>query len=484
MTGETHEIICPGCGKPFTIDEAGYAAIVKQVRDAEFRKERKALEDQYRAQNEAAVKAAVSERDAAHADAISKLNGEMQRIQTQLEQAETAGELAKEAALSDAAAAHARELSEKEAEIAKLQGRLSEAASAQELAVSKIASEKDAVIVKLQGQISEAGSAQRLAVAEAVGQKDSELAKKDIRIAELEAGLRAKDAEAAAEVRQLKEAHATELRMKDEQIEQYRDFKLRLSTKMIGESLERHCESEFERLRATGFQTAQFGKDNDARTGSKGDYIFRDFHGGVEFISIMFEMKNEADMTATKHKNEDFLKELDKDRNEKKCEYAVLVSMLEADSELYNSGIVDMSHRYPKMYVVRPQFFIPIITILRNAALSSVETRAQLEVMRNQNLDVVRLEDDIAKFKDAFGRNYRIASDKFQTAVAEIDKVMDHLAKTRAALVSSENQLRLANDKAEGLTVKKLARNNPTLQAQLSALPIPGSGNIVSESEE
>lgn len=259
--------------------------------------------------------------------------------------------------------------------------------------------------------------------------------------------------------------------MKDELVAYYKDFKARQSTKMVGESLEIHCETEFNKLRATGFQHAYFEKDNDARSGSKGDYIYRETDPeGVEFISIMFEMKNEMDETATKKKNEDFLKELDKDRREKNCEYAVLVSLLEPDSELYNQGIVDMSHRYPKMYVIRPQFFIPIITILRNAATNALDYRRQLEVVRNQNIDISHFEEDMNDFKEKFARNFRIASERFQKAIGEIDKTIDHLQKTKEALLSSENNLRLANNKAEDLTIKRLTRKNPTMAAKFAEL--------------
>ena len=269
----------------------------------------------------------------------------------------------------------------------------------------------------------------------------------------------------------LKEKYEEQLKMKDELVAYYKDFKARQSTKMVGESLEIHCETEFNKLRATGFQHAYFEKDNDARSGSKGDYIYRETDPeGVEFISIMFEMKNEMDETATKKKNEDFLKELDKDRREKNCEYAVLVSLLEQDSELYNQGIVDMSHRYPKMYVIRPQFFIPIITILRNAATNALDYRRQLEVVRNQNIDISHFEEDMNDFKEKFARNFRIASERFQKAIDEIDKTIDHLQKTKEALLSSENNLRLANNKAEDLTIKRLTRKNPTMAAKFAEL--------------
>jgi len=269
----------------------------------------------------------------------------------------------------------------------------------------------------------------------------------------------------------LKEKYETQLKLKDEQIAYYKDFKAKQSTKMVGESLEQHCEIQFNQLRATGFQNAYFEKDNDARTGSKGDYIYRENDDqGNEIISIMFEMKNENDETATKKKNEDFLKELDKDRNEKHCEYAILVSLLEPDNELYNSGIVDKSHRYPKMYVIRPQFFIPMITLLRNAALNSMQYKQELAIARAQNIDITHFEENMMKFKEGFARNYELASRKFKTAIDEIDKTITHLQKTKDALISSENNLRLANNKAEDLTIKKLVRNNPTMKAKFDEL--------------
>ena len=261
------------------------------------------------------------------------------------------------------------------------------------------------------------------------------------------------------------------IKYKDEEIARVKDMKAKLSTKMIGETLEQHCETEFNKLRATAFQNAYFEKDNDARSGSKGDFIYKETdEAGNEIISIMFEMKNEGDETATKKKNEDFFKELDKDRNEKKCEYAVLVTMLEAESEYYNSGIVDVSHKYPKMYVVRPQFFIPIITLLRNAAMSSLQYKAELSLIRNQNIDITNFEDNINKFKEGFAKNYELASKRFKTAIDEIDKTIDHLYKTKEALLSSENNLRLANNKAEDLTIKKLTHNNPTMRAKFDEL--------------
>ena len=389
------EIKCPNCGKIFQVDEAGYAAIVKQVRDSEFARELAEREDIYKNEKDSAVRIAVSDKEREFAEAKSKLEKEIARLKSDIE-------------------------------------------------------------------LSKAGT--ELAVRDAVQNRDS-------RISELENQIVLKDAEWELKEKSLAEKYDGELRRKEDELAYYKDFKLRQSTKMVGESLEQHCEIEFNKLRATAFQHAYFEKDNDDRGGTKGDYIYREAsEDGVEFISIMFEMKNEMDATATKHKNEDFFKKLDKDRNDKNCEYAVLVSTLEADSELYNSGIVDVSYRYPKMYVIRPQFFIPIITLLRNAALNSLQYRTELARVREQNIDITHFEDDLNEFKEKFARNYRLASDKFRIAIEEIDKTIDHLEKTKKALLSSEDNLRLANNKAEDLTIKKLTRKNPTMAKKFEEL--------------
>lgn len=326
-------------------------------------------------------------------------------------------------------------------------------------------------IERLKAQISSSQKDTELTVSRAVAQKDRELADKNAEIIRLQGEVQSAKKDVELKESTLKAEYSAQLKAKDEAIEFYKDLKTRMSTKMVGETLEQHCEIEFNRLRSTGFQNAYFEKDNDARTGSKGDYIFRECtEDGVEFISIMFEMKNEMDTTATKHKNEDFFRELDKDRNEKGCEYAVLVSLLESESELYNSGIVDVSHKYPKMYVIRPQFFIPMITLLRNAAMNSIEYRTQLAEMRNQNIDISRFEDEMNDFKEKFAKNYDLASRKFKTAIEEIDKTINHLQKTKDALLSSENNLRLANNKAEDLSIKKLTRNNPTMAQKFAEL--------------
>lgn len=407
------EIRCPKCGEVFQVDESGYAAIVKQVRDKEFEKEIREREAQFRQEKQAAEELARTKTE-------QKLSGQISSQETRIRELET-----------------------------KLQAEK----DARDLEIQKAAAEKERELV------------QRIAA------KDQELAERDARIQKLRSQMDSEEKESQLKEQSLKEKYEEQLKMKDELVAYYKDFKARQSTKMVGESLEIHCETEFNKLRATGFQHAYFEKDNDARSGSKGDYIYRETDPeGVEFISIMFEMKNEMDETATKKKNEDFLKELDKDRREKNCEYAVLVSLLEQDSELYNQGIVDMSHRYPKMYVIRPQFFIPIITILRNAATNALDYRRQLEVVKNQNIDISHFEEDMNDFKEKFARNFRIASERFQKAIDEIDKTIDHLQKTKEALLSSENNLRLANNKAEDLTIKRLTRKNPTMAAKFAEL--------------
>ena len=348
-------------------------------------------------------------------------------------------------------------------------------AKEKETAVKLAQAEKDAEITRLQSQlkskIDSLETEKRLAINEAVAEKEKEISQQNEKIALLNGQIETNEKTAQLKEQTLKENYEEKLKDKDEQIAYYRDLKARQSTKMVGETLEQHCEIEFNKLRATGFQNAYFEKDNDAKTGSKGDFIFREFSDdGTEFVSIMFEMKNEMDETATKHKNEDFFKELDKDRNEKKCEYAVLVSLLEADNELYNTGIVDVSYKYPKMYVIRPQFFIPMITLLRNASLNALQYKQELAVIRNQNIDISHFEEDMNDFKDKFSRNYRLASEKFKKAIDEIDKTIDHLQKTKEALLSSENNLRLANNKAEELSIKRLTRNNPTMAAKFAEL--------------
>ena len=425
------EIKCPKCGEVFQVDDSGYAAIVKQVRDKEFNKEISNRETQF-------------ENDKNNAIELAKL------------------ELEKE---------YSEKLNQKESEIAKLESELSTERIIKESAINEALSEKDKQILELQNKINTLDKDKELEINKIKNELNTQILEKDNDIAKLNGEKELSEKEFQIKEQSLKEKYETELRFKDEEIARYKDFKAKLSTKMIGESLEQHCEISFNQLRATGFQNAYFEKDNDARTGSKGDYIFRDIDSdGNEYISIMFEMKNEADTTSTKKKNEDFLKELDKDRKEKNCEYAILVSMLEPDNELYNNGIVDMSHKYPKMYVIRPQFFIPIITLLRNAAQNSIEYKKELINIKAQNIDISNFEAEMNDFKEKFAKNYELASKKFKTAIEEIDKTIDHLQKTKDALLSSENNLRLANNKASDLTIKRLTKNNPTMQEKFDAL--------------
>ena len=376
------DIICPNCKTAFKIDEAGFADILKQVRNEEFNKELKERGRMSAVDKENAVKLA-------------------------------------EANITNA--------------------------------WQKDIAKKDAELAEIKSKINNAELEKKLAVTEAISSVESEN---------------------QLLVSSQKEKYESELKLKDEMIERYKDVKLKLGTKMVGETLEQHCEIEFNKLRPTGFQNAYFEKDNDSKTGSKGDYIYRENdESSNEIISIMFEMKNEQDVTTTKHKNEDCFKELDKDRIEKKCEYAILVTLLEAENELYNTGIVDVSHKYPKMYAVRPQFFIPIITLLRNAAMNSLKYKAELALVRNQNIDITNFDENINAFKEGFAKNYQLASSKFKTAIDEIDKTIDHLQKTKDALQSSENNLRLANNKAGDLTIKKLTRGNSTMTAKFAELP-------------
>ena len=389
------DIICPHCSKAFKVDEAGYADILKQVRDREF-------------EQQLHERLAMAERD--------------KRSAVDLAVARAAGEQ------------------------------------------QKAAASKDALIQDLKAKIDAGEMARKLAVAEALAKVERE---RD----ELRGSLQRATLEKQLAEKSLRDKYETQIKDRDDAIERLRDMKARLSTKMVGETLEQHCETEFNRIRATAFPRAYFEKDNDARSGSKGDYIFRDTdEAGTEIVSIMFEMKNESDRTATKNRNEDFLKELDRDRTEKGCEYAVLVSLLEPDSELYNIGIVDVFHRYPKMYVVRPQFFMPTITLLRNAAMNSLKYKSELALVKAQNIDITNFEDELETFKSAFAKNFDLASRKFQTAIEEIDKSIDHLQKTKEALLGTDRNLRLANDKAQDVTLKKLTRRNPTMAVKFAEL--------------
>lgn len=459
-----HEIICPNCGKAFKIDEAGYADIVKQVRDGEFEQqlhERLELAEQDKRN---AIELAQAKVASEMQKAASAKDSEIQELKAKLD----AGEVARKLAVTEALSAVEKE---RDALVNELEQAKRDQRAASELAEAKLvnglqraAAMKDAEIQGLNAKLDAIEVAQKLAITEAVGrvEKERDELKSDLARAELEKQLAEKS---------LKDKYETQIKDRDDAIERLRDMKARLSTKMVGETLEQHCETEFNRIRATAFPKAYFEKDNDARSGSKGDYIFRDSdEASTEIVSIMFEMKNESDRTATKNKNEDFLKELDKDRAEKGCEYAVLVTLLEPDSDLYNTGIVDVFHRFQKMYVVRPQFFIPIITLLRNAAMNSLKYKSELALVKAQNIDITKFETELETFKTAFARNYDLASGHFQKAIAEIDKSIDHLQKTKDALLGTDRNLRLANDKAQDVTIKKLTRGNPTMAGKFAEL--------------
>jgi len=492
-----NEVICPNCNKAFKVDEAGFADILKQVRDREFEKELASR-----------LELAKKEKDDAVKLAEAKVKASLQEELAQKDKLLT------------------KKLAEKELKLSKLESKIKNAETESKLEITKaieeIAKERDKLIYDLEEKEREKVSAVKLAEAniktalqEELAQRDrllaelkaksdtqlaTKLAEKELKLSKLESkiinietekrveileatkklekerdkfkyDLEKKETEKELLEKTIKERFAVQLAIKDDEIDRLKDFKQKLSTKMVGETLEQHCEVEFNKLRATGFQNAYFEKDNDSRGGTKGDYIYRETdEDGNEIISIMFEMKNENDQTATKKRNEDFFSKLDKDRNEKGCEYAVLVSLLESDNEFYNTGIVDVSYKFKKMYVVRPQFFIPIITLLRNAAMNSMEYKAELNLMRNQNIDITNFEEKIDTFKKGFARNYELASRKFKTAIDEIDKTINHLQKTKDALLSSENNLRLANNKADDLTIKKLTHGNPTMKSKFDEL--------------
>lgn len=517
-----NEIICPSCKTAFKIDEAGYADILKQVRDKEFDKQlnerlelaerdklnavelakseiRREMQEATTAQEteiqtlKAQLEANATEQKLAIADALERVrkehdelqtakDAEIQALQTQL----STGEVEKELAIANAKRTIEKERDElttaKDAEIQDLKAQLESSEVAKELSISKalnaveleksqIRSEmqeammaKEAEIQDLKAKLASSEVTQELAISKATSivEKERDELKSSVERAELEKQL---------VERSLKEKYETQIQDRDDMIERLRDLKARMSTKMVGETLEQHCETEFNRIRATAFPRAYFEKDNDAKSGTKGDYVFREFdEAGTEVVSIMFEMKNENDFTATKKKNEDFLKKLDKDRKTKNCEYAVLVSLLESDSGLYNTGIVDVSHHHPKMYVIRPQFFIPIITLLRNAAMNSLQYKTELAIVKTQNIDITNFEDKLEDFKTGFSRNFDLASRQSEAAVAEIDKSIKYLQKTREALLKMANNLRLANDKAQDVTIKKLTWRNPTMKAMFGEL--------------
>lgn len=517
-----NEIKCPKCGNVFQVDEADYASIVNQVRNKEFQQEiaqRMAeQEKQFKMQQEAeALKAdqVLKERLTAKEREMSQKETEIAQLKEKINGIAQSKELESQNALAQKdteiaklkeqinAIAQGKELESKDAlnkkdnEIARLKEQIESISRNKDLESQNALSQKDTEITKLKAQISAIAQSKDMESKDALNKKDNEIARlkgeieqrdkqkeiellqeksraqevlqqKETKITELEGQVKAEKNAASLREKELQERFSVQLKQKQEQIDYYKDLKTRMSTKMVGETLEIHCSTEFNRVRASMYPRAYFEKDNDAKGGSKGDFIFRDYDedGTTEYISIMFEMKNEMDETATKHKNEDFFAKLDKDRKEKGCEYAVLVSLLEPDSELYNEGIVDVSYRYPKMFVVRPQFFMPLISLLSQASKKSIEYRKALTVARQQTVDVSNFENQLNEFKDKFAYNYRLASEKFKKAIEEIDKTIDHLNKIKEALVGSENNLRLANNKAEDLTIKKLTRNNPTMKAK------------------
>ncbi len=495
------QIKCPNCGTVFQVDESQYHEILQQVRNEEFEKElnerqknsNQVIQSKLEKEYESKLNQKILEIKELQSNFSKKQNDKEQEIISLKQQLKSTEQLVK----SETEKSYQEQLNQKDLEISKLNAKLDQILSQNKINESKTEQEyklqlqaKDNEILALKNNIS---NNEKVLKANLENTYQSKLNEKNLEIQSLKQDMDKAKVENELNVKSIKqdlqnqieqdkmkyqlqekslqEKYDTLLQTKDEQIAYYKDFKLKQSTKMIGESLEQHCEIEFNKLRATGFQNAYFEKDNDARTGSKGDYIYRELdENGIEIISIMFEMKNENDKTATKHKNEDFLKELDKDRNEKNCEYAVLVSMLEPENELYNTGIVDKSHRYPKMYVIRPQFFIPMITILRNAALNSLQYKNELQLVRNQNIDITHFEENMNDFKQKFSRNYELASRRFNDAIGEIDKTISHLQKTKEALLSSERQLQLANNKAEDLTIKRLTRNNPTMKQKFDEL--------------
>lgn len=429
-----NEIKCPKCGSMFKIDEQNYNSILKQIRDQEFYSELKNREQQFENEKKSAITIAKNEIDKTMNEKINSLNLEILKLKNELK---TKDELQSSILTNtkiNTENQYKDEINKLNLTISKLEQDIKYNDTIHKSKIDEIVSEKEKNITDLENKI--------------------ELDSKEYKLKE----------------QSLKDNYENKLKTKDEMIAYYKDLKAKQSTKMIGESLENHCYAEFNKLRPL-FKNAYFEKDNDAKTGSKGDFIFRDYSDeNEEFVSIMFEMKNEADETATKHKNEDFFKELDKDRKEKKCEYAVLVSLLEIDNDYYNDGIVDVSYKYEKMYVIRPQFFIPIITLIRGSAINTLKYKKQLIEIQNQNIDISHFEENMNAFKEGFSRNYRLASEKFNKAIDEIDKTIDHLQKTKEALLSSENNLRLANNKAEDLTIKKLTNNNPTMKKMFDEL--------------
>ena len=438
------ELKCPKCGSAFVVDEADYASIVSQVKNAEFQ---------------------------------SELSRRVEELHKQHKAEQKADALKVEMTFGEKLNAKDRALGEKDAEIAKLKELVKSAVQAKEIELTQAVVTKEQEILALKSTIAQADSNLKIAVLQEQDKAKSALNKKEAEIAELKVQAKAEQNEATTREANMKEQYELMLKQAHAEVDFYKNMKAKLSTKMIGESLEVHCSTEFNRVRTAMFPNAYFEKDNDIRGGSKGDFIFRDYVDDMEYVSIMFEMKNESDTTATKHKNEDFFAKLDKDRREKGCEYAVLVSLLEPDSELYNEGIVDVSYRYPKMYVVRPQFFMPLISLLSQASKKSIEYKKALAVAQQQSIDVTNFENKIADFRDKFGRHYELASKKFNSAIEDIDATIKKLQKIKEELLSSENNLRLANKDTEDLTIKKLTRGNPTMSAKFEEARKANAGN-------
>jgi len=462
------ELKCPHCGQAFTVDDTELSSIVKQIRDKEFEKDLNSrlseIESHLKKEHELEIEA----KDSEHKLQIEAKENEI-KLKTKEEYEKEISRLKEEydtLKVQMQEAKHELDSVDEKKQIAIYEA-VENIKNEKQKEIDKYREEIDKIKESKQGEISELNNI----VNDYKSKLEAEKTSKQLAVLEVEKKASEEKHEIENMLNQEKERSKILLQEKDEQIAQYKDFKTRMSTKMVGESLERYCEDQFNALRATAFRNAYFEKDNDAKSGSKGDFIYRESdENGVELISIMFEMKNEMDTTATKHKNEDFFKELDKDRREKNCEYAVLVSMLESDSELYNGGIVDVSYKYDKMYVVRPQCFIPIITLLRNAATNALSYKQELQIVKNQNIDISNFEDSLLKFKEGFAKNYELAHKHFETAIDEIDKTIDHLEKVKKSLLGSDRQLRLANDKVEDVSIKKLTKNNPTMQAKFDEI--------------
>lgn len=450
-----HEIKCPNCGQVFQVDESGYAQILQQVRDELFEKELATREEALEKEKENDLTIARMEQEKCFGEELSKKESELaekekliEQLKAQISGNETEKKLAVTQAVQEKEKESDTALSQKNEELA----------------------EKQREIEHLKAQLDKAETEKKLAVSDALREKDKELSDQKTEISNLNKDLELQKKESELERNALIEQHKGELQLREEEIERMKDFKARQSTKMVGESLEQYCMNQFNQIRMTAFPNAEFGKDNDDSSGTKGDFIYRESSEGTEFISIMFEMKNEMETTEKKHKNEDFFKKLDKDRNEKNCEYAVLVTLLEADNDLYNNGIVDVSYQYPKMFVVRPQFFIPIISLLRNAALNSLQYRRELQIVRNQQLDIYNFESNLSSFKDDFGKSVKFASDRFEDAIKGIDDTISKLTKIRENLVKSEDHLNTANNKLENVSIKKLTKNAPSVQAMFEEI--------------